>query len=251
MSDAGSNEKQEQAVAESPEPERLRIGDIKELAPLTEHMSDERKKETLLSPIQVERLKRELTTQAYFGSAASLPMVCKGPQCPLAKTCMLEQVGKAPIGDKCPIELLLMNKWKDEYVATLGVSWEDKIERQAIMDLVETEIMRARANGIIAEEGFILENPVGVNPDTGMPIMAKQKHIALEVADQMSKRQERLLRSLIATREMKHKLGQGSGDRTKQESDLLERIRKKNQEKKAKETGVKDAEVIENSQEGG
>jgi len=139
----------------------------------------------------------------------------------------------------------MINKWKDDYLAALGATWEDKIERQAIMDLVETEVVRARANGIIAQEGFIMENTIGVNPDTGEPITTKQKHIAMEVADQLSRRQERLLRSLIATREMKEKLGKGVKDQSKKEADLIERVRRA----VAKEKGViHDAQIVETSE---
>lgn len=226
--------------------ERIPIGQVKDLSPITEYLSEDMKMSIKLTPREVLVLTKDLNEKIYFGPAAALPMICKGPKCPIAKSCMLEAIGKAPIGSKCPIELAMINKWKDDYVASLGATWEDKIERQAIMDLVESEVFRHRANGILAAEDFIMENAIGVNPDTGEPILSKQKHIALEVADQLSRRQERLLKSLIATREMKEKLGKGQGDQSKKEADLVQRMKNA----MAKERGeVIDAKVVKESGE--
>lgn len=238
-----SEEKLKDGQPESAAPlvERVSIGDVKELTALSEHLPDDLKVSIRLTPREVQRLKEELASQLYFGPNASLPMICAGPKCPVAHSCMLQAIGKAPVGSRCPIELTMMNKWKDDYVEALGASWEDKIERQAIMDLVETEIVRARANGIIAKEGFIMENTIGVNPDTGEPITTKIKHIALEVSDQLSRRQERLLKSLIATREMKEKLGKGTKDQSKREAELIDRVKKAMSREKG---AVHEAEVV-------
>jgi hypothetical protein len=240
---------QEQPLTESSKAlqvETISIGQVKDLEPISEHLSDDRRVSTKLTLNEIERLKKELHTMLYFGPGASLPMICAGPKCCMAKSCYLEEIGKSPIGSRCPLELAKMNKWKDDYLVTLGASWENKIERQAIIDLVETEIMRSRANGIIATEGFIMENVIGVNSETGEPIYTKQKHVALEVSDQMSKRQERILRSLVATREMQEKLGKNKTDPNKKESELIDRVRKAIARDKAK--GATNAEVITSSE---
>ena len=165
---------------------------------------------------------------------------------------MLQQIDKAPIGQECPIELALMNKLKDELVLSLDVDWNDRIERQAVMDLVETEILQARANGILSEEGFIMENVVGIAENTGEPIMRKEKHIALEVKDMIYKRKERLLKSLVATKEMKKKLNIGGKDPSKKESDLLKRLRNaKARDDEESKVVIKDAEIIHSEKSSG
>lgn len=137
----------------------------------------------------------------------------------------------------CPIEMTLMGTWKGQYEMSLVADWNDKVERQAVMDLVEADILSARANGIIAAEGFIMENVVGISESTGEPIYRKEKHVALEVKDMIHRRKERLLKSLVLTREMKKKLGMGGGDPAKKESELLERA------KKSKERELADAKA--------
>lgn len=195
----------------------------------------------------MQLLTKDLEEKIYWGPAASLPLVCAGPKCCLAASCVLQKIGKAPLAQACPIELVLINKWKDDYLNDLGATWENKIERQAIMDLVETEIFRHRANGIVAAEGFVMENVIGYDQDSHQEITTKIKHIALEVSDQLSRRQERLLKSLIATREMKEKLGKSKSDRTSKESEIVEKVRKI----MARDRGVKDAEIVDgNGKEG-
>lgn len=228
------------------------IGEIPGLEEITSQLPEATLKEITLTPQQALKLKASMQEKSILGSQAMLPMMCKGPECPIAKTCMLQQIGKAPIGQECPLELAFMNKLKDELVQSLDVDWNDRIERQAVMDLVETEILQARANGILSEEGFIMENVVGISENTGEPIMRKEKHIALEVKDMIYKRKERLLKSLVATKEMKKKLGLGTKDPSKKEADLLKRLRQvKSRDDEESKVVIQDAEVINSKKSNG
>jgi hypothetical protein len=206
--------------------EAVPIKDIAELKDLSDSLSEKARNSTMLTPAEVDLIKNVLKSQIYLGDHASLPMICCGPKCPIAEGCPLRQIDKAPIGNRCPIEMTLMGTWKAQYENALQADWNDKVERQAVMDLVEADILSARANGIIAVEGFIMENAIGISETTGMPVYRKEKHVALEVKDMIHRRKERLLKSLILTREMKRKLGMGGGDPAKRESELLERVRK-------------------------
>lgn len=212
------------------------IGEIKELAPLAESLNDRLRQELKLTPLEVKLVAKALEAQIYLGDQAALPMICLGPKCPVAASCPLQQIDKAPIGQRCPIELTMMSKWVSDYTKSLDADWTDKVERQAVMDLVEADILSMRANGILAAEGFILENAVGVSETTGNAIYRKEKHVALEVKDMIHKRKERLLKSLVLTREMKKKLGGLSGDPAQRQADLLKRY-KESQEREAKDAG--------------
>jgi len=248
MSDVSSNEDRAEKFRKNfvvPESEQSRpIGEIPGIEEITNQLPEATKQELTLTPHQALELKQSLEQKSILGSQAMLPMICKGPECPIAKTCMLQQMNKAPVGQSCPLELALMDKLKDELVHSLDVDWEDRIERQSVMDLVETEILQARANGILSEEGFIMENVVGVSESTGEPIMRKEKHIALEVKDMIYKRKERLLKSLVATKEMKKKLNLGAKDPSKKESDLLDRLRKAKARDQKQTEVIKDAEIV-------
>ena len=101
--------------------------------------------------------------------------------------------------------MYLANKWKEEYTNSLQADWNDKVDRVLISELIEIDIMSARANTILADEGFIMNNPIGVNEQTGAPIMRKEIHVAMNLKELLYKRRSKLLKELIATREAKAK----------------------------------------------
>jgi len=106
----------------------------------------------------------------------------------------------------CPFEQLYMEKWRDEYIVSLKADWDDKIERALVMELVEIDILNARANAYLATEGFIMENVVGINEQTGEALIRKEEHIALSVKTKVQARRDKILKSMVATRESKTKL---------------------------------------------
>lgn len=229
--------------AEEQRNDLIPIINVPALKDLYEHLPEKQRAEMKLTPVEVQKVTKALESQVYLGEHAALPMVCLGPKCPVAKTCPLQQIAKAPIGALCPIEIVMMNKWKDGYASSLEADWNDKMERQAIMDLVESDVLQSRANGIIAVEGFIMENVVGISENTGEPIYRKEKHVALEVKDMIHKRKERLLKSLLATREMKKKLGVQGADPARREAEILKRAREAKLRFEDEKKGAKNAET--------
>ncbi len=215
------------------------LKDIVELADFSKAFTERARTEIKLTQDEAKAVLMAMDQKFYLGDHASLPMVCLGPKCMMRENCPLQAIGKAPVGQMCPIEMALMSTWKAQYESSLGADWNDKVERQAVMDLVEADILSARANSIIAVEGFIMENAIGVSEETGEAIMRKEKHVALDVKDMVHKRKERLLKSLVMTREMKKKLGIGGGDPSRKEADILERARKSRERER-----VQNAEVI-------
>jgi len=140
------------------------------------------------------------------GDFKSVPMVCLAEACSISSQCPLQAAGKAPLGKLCPFEQFFMEKWRDEYIISLKADWDDKIERALVMELVEIDILNARANAYLATEGFIMENVVGINEQTGEPLIRKEEHIALSVKTKVQARRDKILKSMVATREAKTKL---------------------------------------------
>jgi hypothetical protein len=157
-----------------------------------------------LNDAELSRLKNSLNHD-FLAPNATIPMICQGAKCILKKVCPLIGMNKFPLGKKCPLELLLANKWKDEYVDSLKADWNDKVDRMLISELIEIDIMSARANTILSDEGFIMDNPVGVNEQTGAPVMRKEIHVAMSLKELLYKRRSKLLKEMIATREAKAK----------------------------------------------
>lgn len=157
-----------------------------------------------LNDAELKRLKHSLKNN-FLMPNSNIPMICQGNKCVLKALCPLIDLKKFPLGKKCPLELLLANKWKEEYVTSLKADWNDKVDRTLISELIEIDIMSARANTILSDEGFIMDNPVGVNEQTGAPIMRKEIHVAMSLKELLYKRRSKLLKEMIATREAKAK----------------------------------------------
>lgn len=158
-----------------------------------------------LTPDEIKKIGKYLTIYSY-GDFQSVPQLCVGTSCILAGQCPLVKIGRPPLGFACPFERLYMKKWRQEYIDSLNADWDDKIERALVMELVEVDILNSRANAYLAKEGFIMENIVGINEQTGEPMMRKEEHIALRLKEKVQARRDRILKSMVATREAKAKL---------------------------------------------
>jgi hypothetical protein len=147
---------------------------------------------------------KKYVTKMQYGSSSWMSLVCTGHEgCVYKKLCPL--VDKPPLGKECPFEQMTINTWYREYVVSLQIDEGDKVERSQIMELVEADILNARANAVLGSEGFIMENPVGSDPDTGQPLYRKEEHIAMNIKEKAQLRRDKLLKTFIATREAKLK----------------------------------------------
>ena len=146
----------------------------------------------------------EYTTKIKYGSFAWIPMVCSGKTgCVYRELCPIAD--KAPLGAPCPFEKFAAAEWYNDYVTSLDIDVSNKIERSQVMELVESDIINARANAVLGVEGFIMENPVGIDHDTGNTIYRKEEHMAMNIKTRVQSRRDRILKSFIATRETKMK----------------------------------------------
>jgi hypothetical protein len=180
--------------------------DIKDdkIQELVKYCDDDYVNQLELSESEIVDLKKSLR-KTILSDNQSIPMVCSGHKCVFGDICPLVKIDKPPVGKRCSIELLLLNKWKDEYVKSLKVDWNDKIERRLVEELLELDILSSRADSLLAVEGLIMENVIGISEQTGEAIYKKEKHIALDVKNMVSTRRSKLLKEMIATREAKAK----------------------------------------------
>jgi hypothetical protein len=117
-----------------------------------------------------------------------------------------------------------------------------------------------RKTKLLAKEHFIQENVIGIDSNTGEPIMKKELHLAVELEDKLHKRRKDLRNQLLATREAKAKIGQTQLDTAQAISDIMYKVKDIEKEREKlirKKTGqfeideyieadvVIDAEIIE------
>jgi hypothetical protein len=93
-----------------------------------------------------------------------------------------------------------------------------------VRDLVDQEVQYIRKTKLLAKEHFIQENIIGIDSNTGEPIMKKELHLAVELEDKLHKRRKDLRNQLLATREAKAKIGQTQLDTAQTISDILDKV---------------------------
>lgn len=109
--------------------------------------------QTDLTPAEQKTVQIYQTARLVLGSAGVAPMRCAGPTCPIANTCPLVKIHKAPIGEICPFEA--------NYVSERFVGWMNEInqteetltetDRSSIAQLVVIDLQEQRCLSIMAE----------------------------------------------------------------------------------------------------
>jgi len=155
---------------------------------------------------------------------ASIPMRCEAERCIFASTCPLHKESLAPKGDPCPIEMSMVSQFTYEYMDQLEVSPDNLVEVSMVRDLVDQEIQYMRKTKLLAKEHFVQENIIGIDSNTGEPILRKELHLAVELEDRLHKRRKDLRNQLLATREARAKAGQSQLDTAKAISDIIDKV---------------------------
>ena len=194
-----------------------------------------------LTPKEVQILVKYVT-KFKGGEHASLPMVCSGPRCIYNKVCPFLKIGKPPLGKTCPIEKHNVEVWKADYAKSLDADMNDKTERSQIMEIVESDILNARANIVLADEGFIMLNTVGIDFDSGQEITRKEEHIALRLKDRAQDRKDKKFKDFIATR--KDKMGAMTAMK-EDPTEYFSRLKNNAKEASARHSKLKIVDVVE------
>ena len=155
---------------------------------------------------------------------ASIPMRCEATKCIFAGTCPLLKENLAPLGDPCPIEMSMVSQFTYEYMDQLEVSPDNLVEVSMVRDLVDQEVQYIRKSKLLAKEHFVQENIIGIDSNTGEPILRKELHLAVELEDRLHKRRKDLRNQLLATREARAKAGQTQLDTAQAISDIIDKV---------------------------
>lgn len=182
---------------------------------MPESWTDEQKEKA------VELVRPQKTRTSMF---SSIPMNCESVKCIFADTCPLLKENLAPKGNPCPIEMSMVSQFTQEYLEQLDVNPNNLVEVSMIRDLVDQEVQYLRKTKLLAKEHFIQENIIGIDSNTGQPIMKKELHLAVELEDKLHKRRKDLRNQLLATREAKAKIGQTQLDTAQAISDILYKV---------------------------
>lgn len=155
-----------------------------------------------LSDDDILYLNDYFTTMRHNPSATST-LICKGTQCEVYKHCPLAQLRKQlPISQPCPVERQLIEIWTRDLMQELDVDLDAHVDRAQVAELVRNRLMIKRTQEILADSTAIVESFKGFDPE-GNPLVEPKLHPLLPVFEKTSKISEKIMDSLIATREAK------------------------------------------------
>lgn len=153
--------------------------------------------------IKVEKHLRKLST----GASAMIPLYCAGPACPFASRCVYQQMGKAPIGKACLIEVQLLQHWTITYMEEYQVDPDSFTEVGYCNELSEIEVMLYRLNMLLSRpenaDGTI-DQTMAIGND-GTPVIQKIISPWMEQKEKLLNRRSRVIKLMVGDRQEKYK----------------------------------------------
>jgi hypothetical protein len=146
------------------------------------------------------------------GLTASMPVKCYGDRCPFKASCPLHKIDKAPVGEACPIEAMVLDLYTKRYLDEFTVEADNFSEVTTMTMLAATHIMEMRGFMAIGKDDNgespdgIIKNVVGYTAEEE-PITQYQEHPGYAIIERAWRWRTKLLESLGATR--KDKLANG------------------------------------------
>lgn len=180
---------------------------------------------------------REKVSKAIFhlrvlehGAYAAIPLHCKGDSCTMADNCPFLKAGiRDMIGEQCPLEKHLLDRWIQKYIDTLKIDPSNIVDMSCIGEIAKIDIYEMRMNNRLAYEDVVTKQ-VAAMDNEGNIQYRDELHIAAQWMDMMSKRKSKLLESLLATRKAIADAGGGldASDPSSQASRLLDTVKRAN-----------------------
>lgn len=186
------------------------------------------------SAARLKRLARAVRSPRHNSNHVAA-QIC-GPNCSFKDTCPYDIAGRAPIGERCPLELQYATTIYDEYVRAIAerLNTDEQSIRENIIlnnhinNLVVNEMVERRMDSIIARDGVSEDVPVFMDEESGKVFCRKDESTAVKMKTRIAKRTDGILRQLLATPEMAEKYRQKkSVDALSRTSEILDNIEKK------------------------
>lgn len=140
------------------------------------------------------------TKHGYY---SKIPLICKGDNCPFKTTCQLHKHGLDPYGEPCPTEIAMILSLHEKYTNELQIEENDTVDQTLLRDLISYEIMLARCDARIAEEGdYIQMIDVGIT-ENGDVIRKPELSQSVIFKEKIQKKKNEILQLLNSTRKDK------------------------------------------------
>lgn len=144
--------------------------------------------------------------QTKHGMYASVPIICKAEGCPYAESCELQQVGLAPYGEKCPMEIAAIEDLFQRYCSDMNINPEDprqQVDAIMVKEVVDIDISMLRCDKKMAiSADFIIDQVVSVTEE-GEAISRQELHPLTEYKEKLRAQKFKTLNLLNSTRKDK------------------------------------------------
>ncbi len=148
---------------------------------------------------QNDQLKRKLgyMSQANFYNQV---LTCRGiDKCPYGVQCPFYGLKtKEPVGQKCPYEMALANKFASAYMSSLDIQNMKHHEIIQMVELIETDLLLNRQQSELSNSGLL--TTVVKKDSDGNTKYEKVENPLLNVIDKLHTRKEKLFKNFNATR---------------------------------------------------
>jgi hypothetical protein len=158
------------------------------------------------SPEEAQKVHMHLLKMST-GSAAMTPMYCGGEICPFKRRCVFYEMGKAPLGRQCLVEVELMKQWVVDYMEEFDVDPQNFTEVAYANELAEIMILERRLNMNLAKADnaeLVIDATVGVDRE-GDAIIQKQVSPFMELKDKLARRRSNIIKLMVGDRQEKYK----------------------------------------------
>lgn len=164
-----------------------------------------------LAPGQVTVIKDYLRRQKG-APIDSIALICRRENCLYKQSCVLYQIDPqlTPIDRPCPIELTLLQSMMDDFSRQLEITEDNVIDLAILKEFVMWQIYAKRAREELAMDPQIVRKEFVGADSRGNVLTRENMHPAFIMLDKQSRTKQKLLESLLATREAKSKAATAS-----------------------------------------
>lgn len=202
----------------------------------------------VLTAEDVQRIARSFM-DIEVGSATNLVMICAKARCLYKTRCALYVVDKCPEGLECLHENKILTQALNEYLVSLKIEEDNYAEMVLVNQLTEYELLEYRCNAILSNDhtDMQMEQVVGVDKETGEPIIALTTSHALAIKDSLFKKKLIILQELTATRREKYKKAAALKETHDSSTKTLSNWKDILEKKKAEEVSVEEVKIKSNA----
>ena len=186
---------------------------------------------------------RKFINRSSKGFIGSMPMVCKGVECPFLHACPLYEAGaKLPMGSRCPVEESIVYMWVNKHLHALGIENIDAPENSFDMDmlyeLAGQELIRWRCGAYLAKTPNIVESKLVGESIQGTPLFADVMNPVIDAMERAGKNVAKIRDALLATRKAQITAGQVAIDATQKAAELRKKAAEINKMRREINSGM-------------